>query len=416
MDARRLNASTAVYFNGFNGVRFLAATSVAIHHIEEYKTLFGFTDTFIKTDEHPVVYQAGRLGVSLFFVLSGFLITYLLLAEKKSEGRINIRHFYIRRILRIWPLYFLITGLGFFVFPHIPMLQIPGISDFTFDDFWAKFVCFVLVIPNIALMLYHEMPLCSHAWSIGVEEQFYLTWPWLICSVRPRRTIAVLASITVVLGAVFFWLRYGPGSTQPTAGTTQLMISDFLAHFRMGSMAIGGIAAYLVFKRHRVLTLFFNRWVQWAVYSVLLAMLSQGVRIPGLNYEGYALFFAYLLMNLAANPNSILKLENPLCNFMGKISYGLYMFHPVAIVACLYVIRQFIPYSFGFSVLLYGSAYGLTILLAWLSYTYFEKPFLKFKDIFAPGAKPAAVSSSVPVLAESSEPMSLQPASVTVQA
>lgn len=377
-----------VYFPGFNGVRFLAASSVVFHHIEQFKTIFGYTDTFINTNEHPVVYQAGRLGVALFFVLSGFLITYLLLAEKQSAGRIHIGNFYVRRVLRIWPLYFLLIGLSFFAFPHIPALHIPGVSEYAYDHFWQKLAFFGIVMPNIALMLYHEMPLCSHTWSIGVEEQFYLIWPWLIGSLRPRRTLLVLAGIAFVLGGAFFWLRYGPGATAPQAGTTMLMVADFLAHFRIGSMAIGGIGAYLVFKKHPILQVLYRKPVQWAVYAVLAIMLARGVRIPGLNYEGYALFFAFLLINLAANPNSVINLENRLCNFMGKISYGLYMYHPVAIVLCLYVIRQFMAYSLGFSVLLYVTSYALTTLLAWLSYEYFEKQFLKLKDRFAPGNKP----------------------------
>lgn len=378
---------SAVYFPGFNGVRFIAASSVVFHHIEQFKTIFGYTDTFTRTNEYPVVYQAGRLGVALFFVLSGFLITYLLLAEKQSAGRINIGNFYVRRVLRIWPLYFFIIGLSFFVFPHIPALYIPGVSAYTYDHFWPKLALFGLVMPNIAVSLYHEMPLCSHTWSIGVEEQFYLMWPWLIGSLRPRRTITVLATVALVLAGGFFWLRYGPGSTTPEAGTTMLLVSDFLAHFRIGTMAIGGIGAYLVFTNHPILRFLYQKPVQWVVYGVLATLLAMGVRIPGLNYEGYAVFFVFLLMNLAANPNSIINLENRLCNFMGKISYGLYMYHPLAIVTCLYVIRRFLPYSTGFSVLLYLTSYALTTLLAWLSYEYFEKQFLKLKDRFAPGDK-----------------------------
>lgn len=385
---------SAVYFPGFNGVRFIAASSVVFHHIEQFKTIFGYTDTFTNTNEHPVVYQAGRLGVALFFVLSGFLITYLLLAEKQSAGRIHIGNFYIRRVLRIWPLYFWIIGLSFFVFPHIPALHIPGVSDYAYDHFWPKLALFGIVMPNIALALYHEMPLCSHTWSIGVEEQFYLIWPWLIGSLRPRRTLLVLATIALVLGSAFFWLRYGPGSTAPQAGTTMLLVSDFLAHFRIGTMAIGGIGAYLVFKKHPILRVLYRKPVQWAVYAVLATMLAMGVRIPGFNYEGYALFFVFLLMNLAANPDSVINLENRLCTFMGKISYGLYMYHPLAIVFCLYVIRQVLPYSLGFSVLLYISSYALTTLLAWLSYEYFEKQFLKLKDRFAPGDKPVSQTAT----------------------
>ncbi|GAB3978916.1 acyltransferase [Spirosoma terrae] len=389
---------SAVYFPGFNGVRFLAASSVVFHHIEQFKTIYGYTDTFTRTNDYPVVYQAGRLGVALFFVLSGFLITYLLLAEKQYAGRIHIGNFYVRRVLRIWPLYFWIVGLSFFVFPHIPALYIPGVSEFANDHFWSKLAFFGIVMPNIALALYHEMPLCSHTWSIGVEEQFYLIWPWLIGSLRPRRTLLILASIAFVLAGIFFWLRYGPGSTAPEAGTSMLLVSDFLAHFRIGTMAIGGIGAYLVFKKHPILTFLYLKPVQWVVYAVLATMLALGVRIPGLNYEGYALFFVFLLMNLAANPNSVINLENKFFNFMGKISYGTYMYHPVVIVLSLYVIRQFIPYGLGFSVLLYVASYALTTLVAWVSYEYFEKQFLKLKDRFAPGGKPV---KSEPVVVSS---------------
>ena len=380
--------SSLVYFPGFNGIRFIAASAVVVHHIEQYKTTFGYTDTFTNVNDHPIVYQAGKLGVALFFVLSGFLITYLLLAERQTAGRIQIGNFYVRRILRIWPLYFLLVGLSFFVFPHIPALYIPGVSEHTYENFAQKLTLFALVLPNFALTLYGEMPLCSHAWSIGVEEQFYLIWPWLIGSRNPRRTLLILLGIALALGGWFFWLRYGPGSSAPQAGTTMLLITDFLAHFRIGCMAIGGVGAYLVFKNHPVLRLLYQRSVQWVVYAVLGVMLASGIRIPGLNYEGYAVFFVFLLMNLAHNPNSVVDLENRLCNFMGKISYGLYMYHPFAIVLSLYVVRQFLPYGPGFSIALYVLSYALTTVLAWLSYEYFEKQFLKLKDRFAPATAP----------------------------
>jgi peptidoglycan/LPS O-acetylase OafA/YrhL len=383
-----------VYFPSFNGIRFIAASAVVCHHIEQFKSIFGFSAAFDQTTEYPQIYQAGRLGVALFFVLSGFLITYLLLAEKQVSGRIATGNFYVRRILRIWPLYFLIIGLSFFVFPRIPALYVPGWSDYTYDYFWPKLGLFVLVMPNVAITLYHEMAFSSHTWSIGVEEQFYLIWPWLIGSLRPRRTLLVLGSIALILAGAFFWIRFGPGSIQPTAGTTQLVIADFLAHFRIGAMAIGGIGAYLVFIDHSILKFLFKKWVQAVVYAVLAFLLVIGYRIPGLNYEGYALFFVFLLMNLAHNPNSIINLENRLCTFMGRISYGVYMYHPVIIVLCLYTLRQLMPYSTTFSILLYVSSYVLTTLVAWLSYEYFEKQFLKLKDRFAPSDKPVNVTTA----------------------
>src|SRR5262245_23508948 len=104
-----------IYFPNLNGLRFIAAFLVIIHHLEQFKLTF-------KMDNYwnvPFIEPIGRLGVVLFFVLSGFLITYLLLAEENIKGGISIKSFYVRRILRIWPLYFLIVLLGLWILPNI---------------------------------------------------------------------------------------------------------------------------------------------------------------------------------------------------------------------------------------------------------------------------------------------------------
>ncbi len=100
-----------VYFPGLNALRFIAASAVIITHIELLKGFFGLKSFW----QNPLLYNLGGLGVYFFFVLSGFLITYLLLKEKTVLNDIKIKNFYIRRILRIWPLYFFILILGLFV-------------------------------------------------------------------------------------------------------------------------------------------------------------------------------------------------------------------------------------------------------------------------------------------------------------
>src|SRR3954471_16382358 len=112
-----------IYFPNLNGLRFIAALLVIIHHTEQIKDLFGLNSHW----KNYHIWILGKLGVTLFFVLSGFLITYLLLTEKKEFNTIFIKNFYIRRILRIWPLYYLVTILSFFVLPHISFLNIPGV-------------------------------------------------------------------------------------------------------------------------------------------------------------------------------------------------------------------------------------------------------------------------------------------------
>ena len=382
----------AIYFKGFNGVRFIAASAVIIHHIEEFKSVYLFNRDDLWA--RPFVYQLGRLGVSLFFVLSGFLITYLLLAEKQKTGKIAIRKFYVRRILRIWPLYFLVVGSGLLIFPHIPFLHTPAELGDVYANFAGKLLFYGLVLPNVALALYDNTPLVSHTWSIGVEEQFYLMWPWLVMSRNPKRLLTIALSIIGVFTAWFIYERF---IVRPVyLDRSQVspffsFIAFFLGQFRIGCMAIGGLGAYLLFSKNAIVPILFRRNVQLGVYAVLLICIAVSFRPTGINYEFYACFFCFMLLNLAGNPHSLVKLDNPVTRFMGDISYGLYMYHPVAIALVMNVLLTIwpsAPQTGGvadplFVTLLYALGFGLTTLLAWLSYNYFEKPFLRFKDRFA---------------------------------
>ena len=385
-------AASPIYFKGFNGVRFIAASAVIVHHIEEYKAvyLFGRDDLWAR----PFVYQLGRLGVALFFVLSGFLITYLLLAEKQKTGTIAIRKFYIRRVLRIWPLYFLIVGLGLLVWPLIPILHTPPVLGDVSSQFWPKLLVYGLVLPNVALALFDNVPMVSHTWSIGVEEQFYLMWPWLVMSNNPKRLLKIAGS---VLGLLAIWFLYERFVARPaylgeaSQGSPFALLAFFLAQFRIGCMAIGGVGAWLLFSRHRMLEFVFRRNVQLAVYSALALCIAFSIRPTGFNYEFYALFFCFMLLNLAGNPASLVKLDNPVTRFMGDISYGLYMYHPLLITLSMNSLLLLWPglpvrgetADPAFMVLLYVASFALTTGVAWLSYTYFEKPFLSLKDRFA---------------------------------
>jgi len=113
------------YFPNLNGIRAIAASLVVFHHLEQAKHALGIANVY----DMPIIQHAGRLGVGLFFVLSGFLITYLLLEERGRFGDVDAKKFYLRRVFRIWPIYFLIIGLSFFVFPHIPIFDYPGIEE-----------------------------------------------------------------------------------------------------------------------------------------------------------------------------------------------------------------------------------------------------------------------------------------------
>ena len=158
------------YFKNLNGLRFIAAFLVIIHHIEQFKNLWNIPNFYYKSS----IKSLGDVGVTVFFVLSGFLITYILLKEKHKTGTINIISFYIKRILRIWPLYFLLMILGLFVFNKLPFANTEDLYVNFHEFFYIKLILYIFILPNIVLQLFGAVPLISQLWSIGIEEQFYL--------------------------------------------------------------------------------------------------------------------------------------------------------------------------------------------------------------------------------------------------
>ena len=118
------------------------------------------------------------MGVSFFFVLSGFLITYLLLEEKNQKGLISIKHFlYKKNTKDLAIIFFNSFILGFFILPSFS--YVPFYSEKFSLNFYGNLIFYMLILPNFALSFYHSVPLIGQTWSIGVEEQFYLVWPIL---------------------------------------------------------------------------------------------------------------------------------------------------------------------------------------------------------------------------------------------
>ncbi|MDP1800300.1 MAG: acyltransferase, partial [Bacteroidota bacterium] len=172
-----MEGSKNIYFKGLNGLRFFAAFAVIITHIELIKDQMHCPNLYYTS---KMIFELGGLGVVFFFVLSGFLITYLLLKEKELTDTINVKKFYIRRVLRIWPLYFLIVILGFFVLPHFHFMEISFFAKYNAHLSVFNLVLFLVMLPNLAFAIFKPLPHIGQLWSIGVEEQFYLLWPWVV--------------------------------------------------------------------------------------------------------------------------------------------------------------------------------------------------------------------------------------------
>jgi peptidoglycan/LPS O-acetylase OafA/YrhL len=360
---------TKVYFPNLNSVRFIAAAWVILTHVEQIRMLVGLPNYY----HQPFVMHMGRLGVILFFVLSGFLITYLLLEEEKLTRTISIPHFYLRRVLRIWPLYYFVALLALFVLPRIPGMALPWSASLE-DQFGLKLFLFCFFLPNLALAAFTPVPYLSQAWSVGVEEQFYLIWPVLLKRLRDRRSQMLIGVIVVYLSIALglaLLVRVFPHS-----GGLRIA-KNFWQDLKVDCMAMGGLAALALFSnRMRVLSFLFKRSVQVAVYATTGLLLATGLHVPFLNDEIYAALFAVIILNLAGNPQSVVSLENRLLNYLGKVSYGIYMYHVLAIMLALKLLSAL---GTDNHLLLLLTSTLVVVLIASASYELAEKRFLKLK-------------------------------------
>ncbi|HET6991210.1 MAG TPA: acyltransferase, partial [Bacteroidia bacterium] len=363
------------------GLRFLAASAVIITHIELLKQQVGLASLWDEK-KHPFFYNAGGLGVYFFFVLSGFLITYLLLSEKKKEGKINVRNFYLRRIFRIWPVYYLLVILAFFVFPHIHILHLDYFDKFFPEHFGVKLLLYLFLLPNLALAMFHSVPHAGQAWSIGVEEQFYIVWPWVVRKTKNvLRTIIYLGTGIVIFKVAFVLVyKFFPGHAWVET------LKAFIAMTKIECMAIGGLGACLAFDNQKKwLDLIFNPIVQLIAYALLPVLIFF---LPAVLQDGehliYSFCFLVIIMNVALNPRSFLKFETRSLNFLGNISYAMYMFHMFIVVMVLRIVPSFVNIhnTIVANIAYYSLSFGLTIGFCALSYYLYEKPFIRLKKKF----------------------------------
>lgn len=358
-----------IYFPNLNSLRFIAASFVILCHIDGYRVVFGEK----KVINHPIN-KAGELGVVLFFVLSGFLITYLLLNEKVVSKGVSIKKFYLKRILRIWPLYFLIVFLGFFVWNKIDFLNIPDRTHLLNNNFYIKLSLFLAILPNIALKLFPPIAFTAQTWSIGVEEQFYLIWPHLINKFK-NAYATLIAAIGFYLLVKFIFIQLIQN---------EVLIFDKILSIwnviNINSMAIGGLAAAVLFEKNKfLLKLLFHKSTQIIVYTLAITCIYKGFKFPYyLDIEFYSGLFAVIIINLAGNPKTIINLENPILSYLGKISYGIYMFHILTIVIALKL------FNFNMA-MVYPFVFLTSIAISSISYHFFESKFTRLNIGRLPG-------------------------------
>jgi len=356
-----------IQFPGLNGVRFIAAFLVIVDLTELFKSYLGYPTLWANS------YSAylGAFGVSIFFVLSGFLITYLLL-EEQQEAPIRIKDFYIRRVLRIWPLYYLIVVLGFFVVPQLDFFQVPNYYS-AMGDSLHRMLLFGGLAANVAFVYLPTVPFANILWSVAVEEQFYLFWPHVV---RIKR---MLLGIMLLLLGGYLALKF-------YAGSIDRQFELLVIRTRFSAMILGGIGAYLVFHQKAMIQFLYHRGVQVGLWVLFLCMGMDWIPYHSLAWmqdELISLVVCGLIINIATNPKTLISLENSVFAYLGKLSYGLYVYHLFAVVLVLkglpaIVDLQSLPTWMGYPLTL-GTILILTTGISHLSYRYFESYFLRKK-------------------------------------
>lgn len=370
----------AGHIPALDGIRGLAILLVMIQHLWIPLPETGLCSSWLNT-----LAGLGWTGVDLFFVLSGFLITGILIDAKGTPH--FFQNFYMRRILRIFPLYYGVLVVVFLIVYHIPPLRSRGVEMMAQSQLWAW-----LYGTNILTTFFPERSLyfLGHFWSLAVEEHFYFVWPFLIWFFS--RTTMIRLCLSVLIAALLLRVFMAMGTTYPIG-------AYILTPCRMDSLALGALLSFLLHNprgtQHLRLPV---RWIALASLSILLVLfyLRHGLNqthdplVQTLGFTLLSLFFgAVIFLTLHAPKTSLFSIffGHPGMRFLGKYAYGLYVFHfPLSVAfaqASLYqrlhtVVKNPILTSFLFFML--GLAFSL--LIAITSFHLFENPFLKLKRYF----------------------------------
>ena len=377
-------ARGAVYFGGLDGLRFVAAYAVLVHHVEQTLEMHGYASAF----GHPVIERIGIEAVHFFFVLSGYLITYLLLTERARTGTVAIGRFYVRRILRIWPLYYAIVFVGLWLGPRLPGLAWPGAYLAIDTGSPIVVLLYLVILPNAVWRFFGVLPHAAQLWSIGIEEQFYLIWPALMRWAR-RPVVAVLAVFLFFPGLRLALAVLRRASTLDMTSTGWQVVA-FIGEQPFHCMAIGALAACAhhdgaLAPGQPWAQRLFRAPVRVALYTLLALSLLAPVELPRPVHWLMPLLYAWLCLDVAVHRAGARGLDTPWLRKLGQISYGIYMVHSFVIALALRFVVDVLgwgPARFGWRPLLYGCSTAATLVVAWASYRWLESPLLALKRRF----------------------------------
>ncbi len=369
-----------VFFNNLDALRFIAF-------------LFIFLGHALDTDSEAIrqsaayewvknyVYIFGKTGFSFAFVLSSYINTWVILEERHQAGYFKPWLYYVRRAIRIWPLYFLVLFVGFVALPLV--MQWMGEPYQEVGNPWY----FIFFVGNFYLIEHGwtHSPIISVLWSVSVEEQFYIFWPFLLILFRHREKW--LFALLLLVFAITTWHFYG----------TDVNLW-FHTLFLLGDIAVGAIFAFISFHRNWGFGWLSNMSTQLiaSIYVAFIASLlsyhwlfDSGLLPGALNLMVEKLFYAVILSFFIFEQNfctnSFFKFGKlKTLSYLGMISYGLFCFHEIGLLVGNRLLASTgLQHHVGaFLVLKPLAAFLIIVPFAAFSWHYFEKPLLRLKRHF----------------------------------
>jgi peptidoglycan/LPS O-acetylase OafA/YrhL len=332
------------YFGELDGLRALAIAAVVWNH------------------SGTGAYQFGRgLGVKLFFTISGFLITTLLLRERAKTGALSLRNFYVRRVLRIFPLYFAVLGL------YVILVRFAERDALAAAQFFANLPYFLTFTANWFVNLGDGRVIFYFAWSLSAQEQFYLVWPSVIRFARPWWIPVALMGMWLGAAEVVHW------AVATGRADDSLLAVRILSRIDP-TLGFGFLAAHLLHRPagfRAALQVVDRPWS--APLAVALALVQ--VVLPTTPDLVPRVAMLLLVLICVARPKNVLApvIDNRFVRYVGTISYGIYLLHMLHVN----VARRIVPGDSRLAI--FTLAFPATILVAGLSFRYFEQPIMNLR-------------------------------------
>lgn len=369
------------YFRNLDGLRFIAAFFVIIGHCQHI--LFDLPSK--PRIYSPWAEKLAGFGVDFFFVLSGFLISFLLIKELSETKNINIKNFYIRRALRLWPLYFIVGIIALLtaepVLKWMDLIHSPITFWENISNYFYLFTFSINFQTLLGKMNDYSSFVLGHFWSLAVEEQFYLIWAPLLLFFRKN----ALAFILIMIGIGYVTTMFQPAIFDVWFEKNAWASPIFFPTNRFFHFGLGALLAWLVYHQKLMQLPPFVSWVAQIAFIIPVCSYLFGWHFKALDLERIIhglISFGIILM--AITPHSFFFFEIKWMKYFGKVSFGIYIFHLFAIRLCYKLLSDFglNPLEFSFQVVFPIFSAIVAIGIAIFSYEKIEKPFLKLKNKF----------------------------------